>query len=184
MLTDMEEKLTILLEYGSDIYQNNDSVQGALMEIFGDMLDFCTKAWHLFQHEDDRRRSSLKLFLKSLGSSFEMQFGPILRKFEKDVQIFEERAQLCDRRETKEYRSMQTQVLKYQVAQGLQTRVDIAFLAQQHMSVYKNERQFAISQARETKAIEAMLHKKEQSKQQGTSLDHFTTRNATNQSQT
>lgn len=174
MLAYMEDKLSILLEYGSDIYQNNDLVQAALVEVFGDILDFCIKAWQLFRDTDGQPRSSLKHFSKSLVRSFELQFGPIAKKFEKDLQIFEDRAQLCDRRETKEFRSMQVEVMMHQVVQGTRIGADIALLGQQQMSLA--ERSIGISQAREMKPVEALLRQQEQDRQQGMSIYWFSNR--------
>jgi len=91
MLVNMGKKIPILVEYGSEVYQNNGSIQEALMEIFGDILQFCTKAYHVFRDEDGKPRTSVYTFVKSLGRSFEIHFGETVKKFEKDLQAFEAR---------------------------------------------------------------------------------------------
>jgi hypothetical protein len=46
-----------------------------------------------------------------------MKFGDILSKFDKDLQLFNERALLCDRRETKEFQSLQIRFMKHQLVE-------------------------------------------------------------------
>ncbi len=116
VLAEMGEKLEILLKYGSDIYANNDEVQNSLMVVFGDILQFCSEAWNMFLHENGEPRSSVKAFITSLGKSFEMKFGDILSKFDKDLAIFNERALLCDRRKTKEFQGLQLRYMEHQLA--------------------------------------------------------------------
>lgn len=167
ILADMEEKLGVLVDYGSNIYQDNDSVQGALMEVFGDILEFCSKAWQMFRDKDGQPRSSLHQFVKSLGSSFEMQFGAILKKFEKDLQTFADRAQLCDRRETKDFRSLQVQFMKHQLVDSMQLRAAMVSIGQQQVSLHTSERQIGMTHAHEMKAIESLIRKQEHDKEQG-----------------
>jgi hypothetical protein len=116
MLSEMGTKLEVLLRYGSDIYPDNDEVQRALMEVFGDVLQFCSKAWNLFRHENGEPRNSIKAFLTSLGKSFEMKFGDIISKFDKDLEAFNAIAQYCDREETKGFRHLGLQFMHHQLA--------------------------------------------------------------------
>jgi hypothetical protein len=116
MLSEMGTKLEVLLRYGSDIYPDNDEVQRALMEVFGDVLQFCSEAWNLFCDENGEPRNSVKAFLTSLRKSFEMKFGDIISKFDKDLQAFNAIAQYYDREETKRYRHLQLQFMQHQIA--------------------------------------------------------------------
>jgi hypothetical protein len=153
MLSEMGEKLEILLEYGSDIYPNNDPVQRALMEVFGDILQFCSEAWNLFRHKNGEPRSSVKAFATSLGKPFEVKFGDILNKFNTDLDVFNRRALLCDRKETKAFRSLQFQFMKHQVVENRQKYAGIVSMSQ-YMIANANQGRMEEAQNRRQRQIE------------------------------
>ena len=167
MLADMGEKIPILIEYGSEIHQNNDSVQEALVEVFGDILQFCSKAYHMYWDKDGKPRTSAYTFIKALGKSFEMHFGETVQKFEKDLQHFEDRAQLCDRRETKDFRSLQVQYMRHHTKQVMHMHQAMLSMSQQQMPISMNERPMEMLEGWGTMMIEAMHHEQEQEKANG-----------------
>ncbi len=61
------------------------------MEVFGDVLKFCSEAWSMFRHKDGEPRSSVKSFLTSLAKPFEAAFGDIIYKFNKDLRVLKTR---------------------------------------------------------------------------------------------
>lgn len=167
LLADMGEEIDLLTEYGSDIYRNNDAVQVAIVEVFGDILQFCRLALPLFRGKDGKERSSAHSFLKALKNSFQGYFGDVLKKYETDLRIFEERAKLCDRREERDYRSVQADVSRYQLAQTMHVRADLMSVRQYHASTIASGRPFTSPQSDPMKIVEAILLKHEEEKEKG-----------------
>jgi hypothetical protein len=165
VLSEMGEELEVLLEYGSNIYPDDDRVQSSLMVVFGDVLQFCSEVWNIFRDKNGEPRSSVKTFLTSLGKSFEMKFGEILSKFDKDLQVFNERALLCDRREKKAFQHLQLQFMERQF---VETRENFSgmFSMGQRMIATANQGWLEENQTRMQRRIEDAQAKKEQEYQE------------------
>jgi len=115
MLSEMLEKLDILLKYGDNVYKNDSEVQKALMEVYGDILDFCVHASRLFLDDKGNERSSLKTLFTSLWTSFESKFSEILYRFERHIKAFESYATYVDRERGIADRAVVNQFIQYQV---------------------------------------------------------------------
>lgn len=157
-LAAMGEKLDLLTQYGEDVYQDNDSVQGAIVEVFADVLQFNKRALRLLLHDNGRRKSTTRMFFKSFTSSFQGHFGDIVSKFENDLVIFEERAKLCSRTEEHQFRSNNTGAQVYILSEIMQTRADIH---QYHASAI---------QGQHVAMLEASRHKQEDEAENRASL--------------
>jgi hypothetical protein len=122
MLSEMLIKLDILIKYGENIYENNAQMQKAIMEVFGDVLDFCIQASKLFLDDEGKPKSSITPFITSLGKPFESKFSDVLSKFDMDIKAFGEAAvyvdrerQVADRKRLVTDRVEMSQFMQYQV---------------------------------------------------------------------
>lgn len=157
-LSVMGDKIDLLTKYGEDVYQDNDSVQGAIVEVFADVLRFNKRALQLLLHEDGRPKSTARMFFKSVISSFQGHFGDIVGKFEKDLAKFEEQAKLCSTIETHQYQSNHTEALVYIASEIMQTRADIH---QNHVSAMSSYAQHSATHGQPVAMIGAPRRKQE-----------------------
>jgi hypothetical protein len=118
VLAKMGEKLEILHRYGSDIYTNNNEVQNSLMVVFGDILQFCREAWKMFRDENGKPKSSINFLTTSLVKSFEMKFGDILSKFDKDLEAFNEKALFWDRKNRIDFQGLSARFMEHQLVEN------------------------------------------------------------------
>ena len=167
MLSEMGEKLEILFEYGSDIYQNNVQVQGALMEVFGDVLQFCSEAWSMFRHKNGEPRSSVKTFITSLAKPFEAAFGDIIYKFNKDLRAFEDKALVSDRRGTKNFQSLSIQFMKHQKVETMENHMDVISMGQMMADAANQDRLEEAHDRRRRQLEDAQKKKEEECKARG-----------------
>ena len=121
MLSEMLGKLEILTKYGENIYKNNGQMQQAIIDVYGDVLDFCVQASRLFLDDKGNERNSLKTFLTSLGKSFEVKFSDVLYRFDRHLKAFEATAmyvdrerQVADRNRMNADRAVMSQFMRYQ----------------------------------------------------------------------
>lgn len=126
MLSEMLQKLDVLPHYSTFVYQSNTLVQKALLNIYGDILQFCLEASKLFLNDDGKPRSSLKAFLTSLWQPFESKFGEIGDKFDRDLKAFEDRAKLCDR--------LQFKFITHQAFEANQSYRDVVSVGQEMLA--------------------------------------------------
>jgi ankyrin repeat domain-containing protein 50 len=140
MLSEMLEKLEILLEYGASVYRSNAQVQTALMKVYGDILQFCIEASRLFLDDSGQPRSSLKTFVASLRQPFESKFSDIVYKFERHLTAFEERAKLVDRERMEADRALQFQFMRHQIFESNQSSRGVVHVGHQMLEV-ANRRQ-------------------------------------------
>ena len=134
-LDSMGGKLEFLLEYGSEIYPNDKKVQEALVEVCVDILQFCSEAWSLFRHKNGERRSSARTFLDSLWTSFDIKFGDINRKFDKDLAKFKDAAKKCDRQRDVMFKSLELQYMQRQSFETRNTNAGIMSVGQSMLAV-------------------------------------------------
>lgn len=157
-LASMGDKIDLLTKYGEDVYQDNEFVQGAIVEVFADVLQFNKRALPLLLHDDGRRKSTARMFFKSITSSFQGHFGDIVDKFENDLLKFEEQAKLCSRTEEHQYRSYNAQAQGFMMSKIMQTQAD---LHQYHVSAMSNHAQHSAIQGQSVAMIEAPRRKQE-----------------------
>jgi ankyrin repeat domain-containing protein 50 len=146
-LSEMLEKLEILLQYGASVYRNNAPVQTALMEVYGDILQFCIEASRLFLDDSGQPRSSIKTLLASLRQPFESKFSEILYKFDRHLKAFEEKAKLVDRERIESGRAMQFQFMRNQIVESYQNHRDVVSIGYQMLEV-ASQRQLEESENR------------------------------------
>lgn len=168
LLAEMGEQADLLTQYGSEVYLNNDSVQCAIVEVFGDILQFCKQALPLFRDKGGKQRSSAHALLKALRTSFQGYFGDIIKKYETDLRTFEDRAKLCDRREAREDRLAQAETSRWQMAETIHMRSDLLSIRQQQASAIASGRHFAASLIGEINMIDGTLRGREEKREKGT----------------
>lgn len=106
MLAKMGRKARKLLEYEKDVYRDDYPVQRALVQVYGDILVFCQKAFR-FLTEDGQVRAKVKGLGLILIRDYESQLGKEVQDFEGHIEDLEERACLCDKMRLKELRDSQ-----------------------------------------------------------------------------
>ena len=107
VLSRMGQKASILTQFG-DLCQDDDQVQQALVEVYGDILDFYREALKPLLDENGNIKKSLKLFGKTLLKTFnESNFGHIAESFETHLENFKDAALLFRTREEAVFRDKQ-----------------------------------------------------------------------------
>ena len=153
MLSEMLEKLDILLKYGTNIYKNNSQVQSALIEVYGDVLDFCIQASKLFLDDKGKERSSLKTFLTSLGKSFESKFSDILYRFDRHIKAFESAATYVDRERGEADREVASQFMQSQIYESNQIHKGVDAIGYQMLVTNQKQREAAEKERAESLRI-------------------------------
>jgi hypothetical protein len=113
MLSEMGNKLALLSRYEKEIYQTDTQVQKLLIDLYGDVLDFCREASKLLYDENGFLRSTLKTFVTSLWQPYQSKLGAIAQRFEHNLGIFEQSARFADRRNEKIFRAITTQAMMH-----------------------------------------------------------------------
>jgi hypothetical protein len=107
VLSRMGQKANTLTQFG-DLCQDDEQVQQALVEVYGDILDFCREALKPLVDENGNIKKSIKLFGKTLLKSFdESNFGHIAESFERHLENFKDVALLFRTREEAAFRDKQ-----------------------------------------------------------------------------
>lgn len=94
----MGRKAHIITQLAGSIYQNDDEIQKALVDVYIDILDFCYETLKLIVDNEGEPRNRLKLFGTSLVKTFESTLGPIVKKFEDDLEDFKDKAEVSSKR--------------------------------------------------------------------------------------
>jgi len=154
MLSEMLEKLDILTKYGENIYKKNEQMQRALMNVYGDILDFCVQASRLFLDDKGKPRNSFRTFVTSLAKPFESKFSGVLSKFDKHIKDFEENAmyvdrerQEVDRRRMDSDREVASQFIQHQMHESNQIHKGVDSIWRQ-VSVVSQRQQEEIKKSR------------------------------------
>jgi hypothetical protein len=113
-LSRLELKVHVLSEFSEYVYRTDSSVQTALTEVYGDILDFCREALKLFVDDKGKERGGLKTFSHSLWQGYQMKLEAIVEKFNEDLEHFEDRARVCDRMREEYFRAIQYQFMQQQ----------------------------------------------------------------------
>jgi hypothetical protein len=111
MLSKMGDGMALLSRYEKEIYESDAQVQKSLIDLYGDVLDFCREASKLLYEENGKPRSTLKTFVTSLWQPYQSKLGAIAQRFENNLGIFESYAKFADRRNEKFFRSTTTQAM-------------------------------------------------------------------------
>jgi len=107
VLSRMGQKASILTQF-DDLCQDDDQVQQALVEVYGDILDFCREALKPLLDENGNIKKSLKLFGKTLLKTFnDSNFGYIAESFEAHLENFKDAVLLFRTREEAVFRHKQ-----------------------------------------------------------------------------
>jgi hypothetical protein len=107
MLAKMGKKAEILLEYERDLYKDDNRVQSALVDVYGDILAFCAKAFRFFTAKGELL-ARIKGVRLTLFKDFEFQLGEEVDSFNNHMDDLEHRASLCDKRRLSELLENQT----------------------------------------------------------------------------
>jgi hypothetical protein len=106
MLSKMGRKARILLDYEKDVYKDDYPVQKALVQVYGDIIAFCQKAFR-FLTENGQLRAKVKGLGLILFRDYESQLNKEVQAFESHIEDLESRACLCDKKRLKELRDSQ-----------------------------------------------------------------------------
>lgn len=105
MLARMGRKAHVLLEYQTNVYKYDASVQKALVRVYGDIIAFCLKAFQILDGKELRAR------VKGVGlilfRDFESRLGTEAHNFESHLEDLQDRALMSDRRRLKEVHERQ-----------------------------------------------------------------------------
>jgi len=100
-LARMGRKARILQEYETTVYKSDFWVQAALIQVYGDMMAFCLKAFRLVS-KNKKKMARVKGFRLLLIRDFEAQFGKEVEDFENHLEALEAHACLCDKKRLQE----------------------------------------------------------------------------------
>jgi hypothetical protein len=113
MLWEMGESFSLLTEYG-DLYQSDANLQQLLIELFGDIFDFCREASKLLYDKDGLHRDTSKMIFKSLWQDYEMALGSIAKRFHRHFDMFQKRATLVNTTTASRYQALAVQAYMQQ----------------------------------------------------------------------
>lgn len=96
MLSQMSSKATLSLQYEAEVYQGEAAVQAALVDVYGDIIDFCLKAVRVLSTMGDIQ-AKVKGLALAIFRKYESHLGAEVARFERDVDILESKANLVDK---------------------------------------------------------------------------------------
>lgn len=99
----MGRKLATAMEFGDDLYSFDDKVQEALIELCGDILDFCQGALSFLVTNEGTMRNRSKLFLTSLLQPFDSKLGLFIKSFDNHLKDFKFRVELSSQRMSRRF---------------------------------------------------------------------------------
>jgi hypothetical protein len=97
----MGRKAHILQEYETVVYKSDIQVQKALVDVYGDMIQFCQKAVR-FTTENGRLIARVKGFGLVMFRKFEAKLGSLAQAFETHIEHLETLGWLCDKKRLKD----------------------------------------------------------------------------------
>lgn len=100
-LEHMGSKARIILEYESDLYAEEETIQKALVDVYVDIISFCARAFRITPKGDTGIKAKVKGFKMTLFRDFESFLGYEVKSFEKHLSILEHKRSLCDSRRLK-----------------------------------------------------------------------------------
>lgn len=101
LLARMGRKAHILQEYETMVYKSDIQVQKALVDVYGDMIQFCQKAVQ-FTTKNGKLIARVKGFKLVMFRDFEAQLGSFAQAFETHIEHLETLGWLCDKKRLKD----------------------------------------------------------------------------------
>jgi hypothetical protein len=101
LLARMGRKAHILEEYETVVYKSDIQVQKALVDVYGDMIQFCQKAVQ-FTTKNGKLIARVKGFKLVMFRDFEAQLGSLAQAFETHIEHLETLGWLCDKKRLKD----------------------------------------------------------------------------------
>lgn len=101
LLAKMGRKAHILQEYETVVYKSDIQVQKALVNVYGDIIQFCQKAVR-FATKHGKSIARVKGFKLVLFRNFEAHLGPLAQAFETHIEDLEDLGWLCDKKRLKD----------------------------------------------------------------------------------
>jgi len=101
MLARMGRKAHILQAYETVVYKTDDLIQKALVEVYGDILDFCQNAVKLVSKN---RKTIIKVkgYMMSVFKDFDAQLGSFVQAFDTHIDELEALGRLRDKKRLKD----------------------------------------------------------------------------------
>lgn len=84
----------------------------------------------MFRDENGEPKSSINVLATSVVKSFEMKFGDILSKFDKDLEAFNEKAIFWDRKNAADFQSLSARVMEHQLVENQKKFSEILSIGQ------------------------------------------------------
>ena len=97
LFEEIGEILSPFTKYAENLYSQKPSVQDALAELYGDLLQFVSTATSVFLNRKGRPKSGLEVFVTQIWRTFESQFDDIKTQFERHSRIIEREMAYADR---------------------------------------------------------------------------------------
>ena len=101
LLARMGRKAHILQAYETVVYKSDDQIQKALVEVYGDIIDFCQNAVKLAT-KHKKTIVKVKGLMMSIFKDFEAQLGSLAEGFETHVEELEALGRLRDKKRLKD----------------------------------------------------------------------------------
>ncbi|KAK1754050.1 ankyrin repeat-containing domain protein [Echria macrotheca] len=101
LLARMGRKASVLQEYETVVYKSDEQVQKALIDVYGDILEFCQKAVK-FVTKNNKKIIRVKGFKMMLFRDFEAQLGSLAQAFHAHLDHLETLGALCDKKRLKD----------------------------------------------------------------------------------
>lgn len=101
LLAKMGRTARIVTKYEKELYNDEPSVQEALVVVYGDILVFCQKACS-FLADKNHFNARVKGLRLTLISNFNSRLGKEVEDFETHMEDLEARARFCDRKRLKD----------------------------------------------------------------------------------
>ncbi|KAJ6789895.1 hypothetical protein PWT90_03409 [Aphanocladium album] len=101
LLAQMGRKAHILQEYETVVYETDSQVQMALVDVYGDIIDFCQNAVG-FAAKNAKKIRRVKGFRMLIFRDFEAQLGAFGRAFDIHIEHLENLGWLCDKKRLKD----------------------------------------------------------------------------------
>jgi hypothetical protein len=104
-LSRMGRHARILMVYEKDVYNDDDAVQQALLDVYGDMIDFSVKACRFMLDEHGEIRAKVQGLSLIFFRDFESKLGDEVTRFEEHLENLDLYASLRDKIRIKELRN-------------------------------------------------------------------------------
>ena len=124
-LEHMGSKARVIMEYEGDLYSEELTVQGALVDVYVDIITFCARAFRITPKDKTGIKAKVKGFKMTLFRDFHSFLGEDVKSFEKHLNFLEHARSVCDSRR-----------VRSSAEQGAETRDNLAQLVTQQQDYY------------------------------------------------